>query len=422
MTTSRIIEIREYDPLLLNLRDILSDGEIVIDEETESKGYLDISIRGRQVQIRSTKFVGLIPFNDRLSVRVLPRANIANLTRIIVKSGNIPAILPNFHRGYRPQFEVTSRPEETYHKSFMNAVSKVVQRGFLREYVSVKNPIAWRGRLMVAQTINRYRSRGIRYSAAFDHTTLSPKIVENIIIKEGVRRIVRWLERQPRKFPELREARILESAFHSVPAWNGSIGQLIGNVMHRANTMPIYYGYYREALWTAYALLQSGIPDINSDGFLSLDSMIVNMSEAFEGYVRELIADGLSNADILIVDGNARPSGLFVDAGGFQIKPDIVVERSGATLGVLDAKYKIAPKESDRYEVLSYLDAMNASRGAFICPSTTPNDQSQYLGRTTSGKELAVIRIDLAATDLQTEERKFVRNAQRFISGNYAFE
>lgn len=419
---TRIIEIREYDSYPLNLSDILHDGEIVIDEETEIRRYLDISIRGRLVQIRSTKFVGLIPLNDRLSVRIVPRANITNLTRIIVKSGNIPSILPNFRRGYRPQFEVTSRPEETYYKSFMNALGKVVQRGLLREYVSIKNPAAWRGRLMVSKTINKYRARGIRYNAVFDQTTLSPDVSENVILKEGLRRIIRWLERQPRKAQELRAARNLESAFKSIPEWNGSTEQLVANVAHRVGTIPTYYEYYREALWTAYALLQSGMPDIGSEGFLSLDSMIVNVSEAFEGYVRELISDGFSSPDTVVVDGNERPGNLFADVNGFPIKPDVVVERSGVALGVLDAKYKPAPKESDRYEVLSYLDAIKAGRGAFICPCTTPDERSQYLGRTSTGKELAILRIDLAASDLQAEEGKFVRNAQRFISGNYAFE
>jgi 5-methylcytosine-specific restriction enzyme subunit McrC len=197
---------------------------------------------------------------------------------------------------------------------------------------------------------------------------------------------------------------------------------LVAKILDRTNTIPTHYSYYKEALWTAYALLQRGIPDIASNGFLSLDSMIVNVSEAFEGYVRELIADEVSAPDTLVVDGNKQPGALFVDTAGFNIKPDVLVRKAGAVLGVLDAKYKPAPKESDRYEVLSYLDAIKATRGAFICPATNPQELSQYLGRTLTGKELALIRIDLAASNLETEERRFVRNVQKFLGGNYAFE
>jgi 5-methylcytosine-specific restriction enzyme subunit McrC len=65
---------------------------------------------------------------------------------------------------------------------------------------------------------------------------------------------------------------------------------------------------YREALWSAYAILQRLIPDILRGGYVSLDSRIVDISAVFEAYARTVISEFARNLpSVTVKDGNIHP-------------------------------------------------------------------------------------------------------------------
>lgn len=98
----------------------------------------------------------------------------------------------------------------------------------------------------------------------------------------------------------------------------------------------------------------------------------------------------------------------------------MIISKDGKIVALLDAKYKPDPKEQDRYEVLSFMDAMGVSIGGFVCPANG-NDSSRYIGTTEAGKNVFSHRYDLAAADPNTESDKFCENVVRMIEGSHEF-
>jgi len=153
---------------------------------------------------------------------------------------------------------------------------------------------------------------------------------------------------------------------------------------------------------------------------LNLDSLIVDVSQVFEAYLRRELAERLSRQGFKIFDGWKKPRRFFTDGGGFSVHPDIIIERDNAVVAILDAKYKPDVSEQDRYEVLSFMDVMGVDVGGFVCP-TRDGEMSRFMGTTTSGKRLSNLRFDLAAADPGIEADRFAENVCRLIQGRQDF-
>jgi hypothetical protein len=66
------------------------------------------------------------------------------------------------------------------------------------------------------------------------------------------------------------------------------------------------------------------------------------------------------------------------------------------------------------------MDALGVKRGGFVCPRR-PTATSQYLGKTMEGKELSIIRFDMAANDMDAEADRFAQNVEWLVDGRYAY-
>jgi 5-methylcytosine-specific restriction enzyme subunit McrC len=116
-----------------------------------------------------------------------------------------------------------------------------------------------------------------------------------------------------------------------------------------------------------------------------------------------------------VLNGNTRPLRLFRRGASYPIKPDIYFKRGDAVLAVADAKYKPDFSEQDRYEVLAYCEATGATRAALILPKLGSTPSEAYVGTTTGGVNLSVIRVNLAADDMREEERLLVGRVSRLL-------
>jgi 5-methylcytosine-specific restriction enzyme subunit McrC len=275
---------------------------------------------------------------------------------------------------------------------------------------------------------NRERDGGEAHSNGLDQRflkTLSVSVPENIAIKEGLISLNSWLHNFKPKDPLCVLSGKLLEVFAGVRRWHGPIGKLMEDMLWRVNALPSHQAYYREALWTAYVLLQKMLPDVGVDGLdglVSLGSMIVDVSKVFESFARRILEEAAPCIGVRVYDGNKAPSRFFIDNSQFSVHPDIILRQDGNTIAILDVKYKPYPKESDRYEILSFLEATNARKAIFICPVTSAADISQYLGKTFGNREMSIIRINLAADNLSLEESKFIRNVKKVLGGDYSFE
>ena len=416
-----VIECEEFGAIQISVNHLLVDGEIKIDSRTSGRGFINIALSNGQVVFRADRHIGLIPINENLAIHVHPRTKISNIAHMLIKSGVIPIALPDYSRGYMPRFETGENVERIYYKSLMDGIQRVITRGLLKSYSKVDNPPAWRGRLLVSETINRYTAKGIQYRKEFDFNTLSVATIENIALKEALIHIRAWLKtNNPRNSTTTEDVARLLLALETVPRWNSSIAYLITEIGWRVPLLPVHFGYYRDPLWTAYLLLQSKLPDLSSDGFISLDSLIIDVSKVFEAYVRRILFERSASRGWVIRDGNLKPAKFFIDEGAYEVRPDIVITQGNTALAILDMKYKQEPKESDRYEVLSFMDVLGVSIGGFICPQKE-NNISRYMGETKGGKKLSLFRFDLSVIEIDAECNRLFDNICRMIDGNHQY-
>jgi hypothetical protein len=411
-----VLECEEFGVIALGVGRLLIGGEITIDSRIADRGYLNISLVKGQVVFRADRHVGLIPVNDRIAIRVRPRAQIANIAYMIVKSGVAPAAVPDFSRGYLPKFETGADAEKIYCGPLIGGVEKILDAGMMKSYVTVENPPAWRGRLMASDTIRKHRARNVRYKGEFDFKTLSYGGPENVALKHGLQVVLAWLTANDRKneaVPRIHQALRLMAG---IPDHTRDTAALVRHIGRSAARLPSHYAYYRDPLWTTYLLLQSKLPDMSAEGFVTLDSLIVDLSKVFEAFVRTVLLERAEKMGWQIVDGNTRSYPFFSDSNTFRVQPDIVIMRAGKPVAVLDVKYKPDPKESDRYEVLSFMDATGVACGGFVCPQK-PGGTSRYMGVTSGGKRFSVLRFDLAAADIEAEASRFADNVQKLVDG-----
>ncbi|KAF0232091.1 MAG: hypothetical protein FD175_286 [Beijerinckiaceae bacterium] len=418
--TPEVVDCEEFSELSVRLSSLMEDGELKIDERIATKGYLMATMSGGQIVFRTTRFVGTIPVTPKLSVKITPRASISNLSYMLVRSGVIPTAVNGFTRGYMPRFVAANNVEKIYGRSLVDGAKVIAKRGFMKSYVRHPNAPPWRGRFLASETVRRHASKGVRYRHEFDHSILSPTVIENISLKEALKQVRTWYLANDKKNVIVKEINALLYDLWSVADWDGSRADLVSQLARKVRGIPPQLSHYRDPLWSAFLILQSLLPEVVFDGYVKLDSLIIDVSAVFEAFIRRELADRLKSHGYRVEDGNKNPSDLFVEGGVYSVHPDIVIRQGDSVVALLDAKYKTDPKEQDRYEVLSFMDAMNVSIGGFVCPANGI-DTTRFLGSTAAGKKMFGLRYDLAAVDLNAEAERFSGNVMRMIEGNYDF-
>lgn len=417
-----VVECEEFGKIEIGVGALLVDGELSLDSRIVDRGYLNVSLSAGRVVLRADRFVGLIPVNDRLSIRIRPRALISNIAHMIVKSGIAPAAIPEFSRGYLPRFETGTNVEKVYYAPLISGIERILKTGIMKTYVEVENPPAWRGRFLVSDTVKRHRARNVRYRGEFDFKTLSYGGLENVALKHSLKIVRAWLlsEKDAKYASFIRRADAALSCMTTIPDLRSRVDLLVQEIGRSAGRVPPHYSHYRDPLWTAYLLLQSKLPDLSADGFVTLDSLVVDMSKVFEAYVRAVLIERAEERGWTVVDGNLKSFPFFTGSNAYSVHPDIVVMKGGEPVALIDAKYKPDPKEGDRYEVLAFMDIVGVVRGGFVCPQR-PGQISSVLGHTSAGKELSLLRFDLAAPDLEVEAARFVNNLARLVDGTHGY-
>lgn len=417
-----IIDCEEFGAIQVDIGRLMVDGQVTLDARIAERGYLNVSLSKGQVVFRADRYVGLIPVNDQLSIRIRPRAMIANISQMIVRSGIAPVAIPDFSRGYLPKFETALEPERIYAAPLVTGVERILENGIMKSYVEVSDPPAWRGRLIVSDTIKKHRARNVRYRGEFDYKSLTYAGLENAALLQALKIVHRWLVAQPGKINralEVRCAAVIEKMTF-IPNIAAEGRRIVQEIGRSASRLPLQYSYYRDPLWAAYLLLQSQMPDLSKEGLISLDSLVIDLSKVFEAFVRTVLAEQAASRSWNVYDGNAKPTSFFHGDQTYNVHPDIVVAQEGSPIAILDAKYKLEPKEGDRYELLSFMDAFGVSRGAFVCPQR-PGGRSRYMGETKGGKAISLLRFDLAADDIQKEADRLVENVARLARGDYGY-
>ncbi len=410
--TENIHVCKEYDTLSVPVRELMdADGHLELYPEVAGKGYFDIDFGDGRLKLKSRGYIGLIPVSDRVTIRVLPRTPIGNLLYMVWRAGEQLGGIEGFVRGYQEQADVIDRPEEVYFDAFLKTLRAVREAGVLRRYVENETDRELRGRLLVSKTVSWFRARGITHRHVFSVYDHAIDIPENRIIKHTAERLVRHFEadRSRKTVEKIDELRRLLVPFGHVNAAAVQPLDVARQTERLVRGLPATHRFYEGALWLSYLIAtRSGIR-MEENGRVTFETVIIDAAAVFENYIRKLCAEAARRdgwgCDVL--DGNRVMVPLFADTEKYPSKPDVYFRRKGSNLGLVEVKYKPAIKAEDRYEVLAFCEALNVKQAIVVCPKFEPCNDVEVHGTTAGGKRIFMMKIDLAATDMPAEERRF---------------
>ena len=413
----RILDVLPYGELSVPLD--VTGRRVALDARAAGRGYFSVALSNGELVLRAGRYVGLIPFSPEFAVRVTPTYGFDNFSRMLLRSGQLPTSVIDLPEGTLPLFAPRELAYELHFPTLLTAVEAVVADGLTKSYQMVANPPPWRGRLLVADTFRRFAARGVRHRASFENHALTFDVPANRLLAAALVAVASWLKSRSGRdaAAALVRTRQLLSAFVGIDHEEGAQPEAVSTVQELVSALPSGVPAYPRAMWAAYAVLQSLIPELGSKGGLPLDSLVIDAAKVFESYLLDTLRVHANGTGVEVVDGNRLENALpFFRPGGADghVKPDFALRRGGRTV-LLDAKHKDAPTEADRYELLAGLESASATVGAFVCPKRAGDEAVELMGTTASGRRMYTLRIDLTAVDIFAEEMRFARVAYELL-------
>jgi 5-methylcytosine-specific restriction enzyme subunit McrC len=420
----RVFECDEHGPVDIPLSEILDvTGKVQLNPDIEQGDYFAVSLKAGKLTLRARGYVGYIPLNERIIVYVRPRVPVEYLTRIVAFAGCAPTALSTI-RPYGTVHDWENSLADLYVAALADGVERILSLGLLQDYERREESSSFpKGRVMMHQTIQQLRSRNIRHSARVAWYARTIDNACNQCLRYALETVAHgYLVRPPtdRQGKVLqRRIAVLTPAFNPV-TFDHSQQFLADSLVQGSKELPELRSYYRAALDVALAIIEKkGILLESTKGDLHLRSLVVNMDDVFERYVRRsLQLHAIENnwrADVL--DGNKYPGAklLFNSRPSPEANPDIVIrDTSGRAALVCDVK-SIPVREgatfSDRdaiNQVVTYGVTYRTDRVLLIHPCKAARQPSGLL-QLGDIQNIGVYqyRFNLGVQDLVAERIKF---------------
>jgi 5-methylcytosine-specific restriction enzyme subunit McrC len=417
------VRVPEFGTVEVPVEAIVPQGRLAIYPSLEGRGYLSVSVGRHATTIQAKGHIGIIPVNDALTLEITPRVPLANLARLLERSGRAPQALAHAFRLYETEGVLYPSLAGVYAEALYQQVQSITERGLLKEYERVEATTSFpHGRLEVGKTMQRHHSRGVLHRAEVAWFHRSADNPANRCLRYAVWRLAAYAH-------EVRESLTAKQRhqidFHLNLTDRRLQGvaldlreEFLGDpIVSGRAPLPALRGYYRPALDIALTVCGRQAVVLERHGSrIRLPSLLVNMSDVFEAYVRAVLrtAEGRGSA-LRVLDGNLKPpagaaSELFADGTHVLATPDIVYARGDKTVLVLDVKYKPAerlPSRDDLNQVITYGLAYGVQRVGLVEPQSERRQVPAGLHRlgSISGLEVHRYITDLAAPDLREQER-----------------
>lgn len=425
----RIVKCEEWEDLRLPADELFVAGRLQVYDHIAASKYLNVYLSGSAVVFTATHFIGHIPLNDHIALNVIPRFDVSNLTRLLRIAQHSPVPLEQFVRTYLPHEERLPSIFDELAAAFLQAVEVIARSGLLTTYTQRTEDTSYpRGRILVDATVRRHHARGTPFRASSAWFERTADNAPNRLLKytmwvldrrlaagnarKGILQLRTRLNRYYRAFSGARLDRSRRFLFDP-------------DVLD-PRRLPAVRSYYVQAIQLAALLVRENSLDLGKPGgTIQAPSMLVDLQEAFEAYLRNSLSDVLKErrAPLQVLDGNrGQPSGagkgLFDEAGSRAATPDIVLRPAGSDAInslLVEVKYKARPSREDVNQAIAY-------GASYRCPVVVlahprPKGESAHLRLEGSIGKMRVYRYayDLAAT-LEAEEQLFAETIQRLVA------
>lgn len=342
--------------------------------DAEEDRFIDVAQYKGKRALRVRNFVGVISAPDGTQVEILPKTSdqeqdVKDTRALLWKMLAVVEDLPSIETT-QAQLKLRSAPLiEALIGMFLAHVATVVRCGIRRDYERIEAEERFmRGRLRVAQQMQAPPGRQHLFQIEYD--VFSENRAENRLLHAALDNV----GRSARTTHNQRLARELRHGLDLVPL----------STDYRADFAKWRTGrdmvHYQPLLPWLRLILNQECPHSLRDEHAGI-SFLFPMEKLFEKYVERSLRARVASSGIKI-QGQARSHYLASQPKAFLLKPDIVLWRDQACIGIADAKWKLIDeritydsgnedpkagiKQSDMYQMFAYGHKYLAGKGRLV--------------------------------------------------------
>lgn len=403
----RVLDQRERDPRTFSREELFDqNGRSLILPEAWALKKIKLSDKLDRVELRVGGLIGYLPLTPQIALNLVPKFPIANLWRMLeIADGDYDCIFPVL-RSY--QAADTTPPHEMLVRAFCHYLRAVLTDGVARGYFLEAYRGFYRPKVHFGRTLSGYLARGDALNVASDTFAFSANISPNALLKSAC---LAFLALMPHK-PDWAEDRSLIGEGLNALRGVEPVRMRFGDQEKADESVPVWLREgYRGAL-TVYAMLlgYSRVGFEHEAHGVQMASFLFSLDDIFESYVRNIFRRALAVDKIAVLDGNRTQhhGRLFLDNKLYPTKPDLIFRRQKVIIGLGEVKYKPKIEETDRYQVLSHVQAANCTMGVWISPAAEGNKGGlEYVGRVPSGAKFHHYKLDIGG-DLEASSAAMV--------------
>ncbi|PPH08590.1 hypothetical protein C5C36_16200 [Rathayibacter sp. AY1G1] len=438
-TAPRLRECSEYGFVSVDRDEILSsEGKLDIYDSVAKLNAFTVDFKGSDLRLQAGGIVGIVPINDQIVLRITPRTPMSNLTRMVQRSGFEVSALDAL-RTYATAATVSDWVLDIYADALIRHCEEIRNRGLYRTYVRKTDAGSRpRGHLEIPNTVRHFAARGITTKAEFSWFERTTDNAYNRCLKAALTTLHRRYVGPRRGLTgSQRRVRLLASLLRTFTDVEADPQQryFADPVVTGLAEPPASRTYYREPLRLAVAILTDrGISLDEGAGDVKLPSMLLNMGDLFEAYVRTTLHRIATDRSwpVRVLDGNKdgkrplyRSSNipLVLDGEDFpavvetekspNATPDIVFRRDDGTVPLIaelkNTLMKGLPERTEVNQAVTYATLYGTTSVLLVHPKTDQHAGGLHLIGDVGAVSVFDYRYDLAAVDLDAEDQRFAR-------------
>lgn len=327
-------EIAEYGYIDIPSDLWVGDGhKAIFNTEIDNRDILRPSFVKGALRLQATSYVGIIPINDRVVVRVRPRVPLANLTRMVVDTGHGLTALTAL-REYSGKGTADDWAMDLYATALIDYVDGLLLEGLFRTYVRREDEGHFpHGRMEMSRTLQRFAARGVPNKAAYSWHERTIDNPMNRCVKGAMEAVYSYLAKGSGSRNRTRLARLAGQlpAFDEV-AEDLDLLYLEDPEVIGASPLPDSRAYYRPILDLSRLIVRGvGIALDLGGSDVEMGSLLIDTNTLFENFVRVSLGKHAvaEHWPVSVLDGNGEGKVALYDV------PDVLPSPLGAPMPAL---------------------------------------------------------------------------------------
>jgi len=409
-TLPKVYVAREREATTIPLSELFTGGKLDILAAVQNREYFDLRFKGDQLVLTAGKYVGLIPINRRVFIRVEPKVPVKNLLSILSAVDGDIVELDILDREYSLAPNAPPRILEAIATAFRLALRRVEVAGLVKRYEERTTSGPWlKGRLLFGDSVAGHWGRGSRHTAVSSYFDLTADTAENRMLRFACQVLLSSHRTTGIPSRGITELSGFDDLFAAAGVSVTPPETTTAGLDRRGDPL-----YVRALRLADLIIRKRGVDLPGGTGDMPLPSFLLNMESLFERYARHVLRTRLHGWRVL--DGNEEGKArLFDDRPTPHANPDIVIRGEHGSAVIGEVKYKGLENRDDINQVLAYALSYRVKKILLVLPAEQDRERGlAHVGRV-GDIELQRYRIDLAACDLAAEERAFADSVQEVL-------